>query len=742
LFLVVSGATAARSAGADEAFRRMARAAGEPEPLIRIGLEAEHRLVLSAAGGLRVLDPETGKDVWQPVYEGELAFVAEGGPAGTVPAVFRIQVSAFGDRDAAERERRRLADRYGVPAVVRHDPDRGNWRVRLGEQDERLALGPLMERLRADGITDMWIAEEPRETASGVTLRLVDRSYRSRATGLTRLAVLPRGRGRVALGERSYRGVLELRVTAFGTVRAINWVGLERYLLGVVPAELGPEVWPELEALKAQAVAARTYAWRNMGQFADEGFDQCATPRCQVYHGATAEHPLSDRAVAATRGEVLVWEGRPINAYFTATCGGHTENVESVFIGETAPYLRGVPCRAEDTALASFRGTVSGRAPEPSTDDTGADITRARALLVTAGVVSGTETAEANLARPLDAATLRRWTAALAALAGRPEPNGAPGGVETLGAAVLQLLRDLGWDRRADVLLSEADLPAVLRDPAADALDPEQRRALGYLVSIDGLRPFPDGAFHVDAPPSRARLLPALVSAGEAYRAFGLREATVSRIRGRRITLVQGKGERKLELAALPTLFRAAGGKPAPTSSLELWPGDSVRYRTDAAGRIDFLEVVPPVQGVADDRSSRLYSWQERRTRRQLEKDINARVQIGTLQDLRVLSRGVSGRVDELEVIGTGGRSVIRGFDVRRLLGLRESLIVVEPQRDAGGRIEAVLFTGKGWGHGVGLCQVGAYGMALRGASYKEILGHYYRGARIGRTSAVRGGAR
>ena len=86
-----------------------------------------------------------------------------------------------------------------------------------------------------------------------------------------------------------------------------------------------------------------------------------------------------------------------------------------------------------------------------------------------------------------------------------------------------------------------------------------------------------------------------------------------------------------------------------------------------------------------------------------------------------------------MEVVGTKGSSRIRGFDVRNLLDLRELLAVIEIQRDSAGDISAVVFAGKGWGHGVGLCQVGAYGMALRGASYEEILAHYYRGSSLGR---------
>src|SRR6185295_10910292 len=106
----------------------------------------------------------------------------------------------------------------------------------------------------------------------------------------------------------------------------INALDLEDYLRGVVPNELSPVSFPQLEALKAQAVAARTYALRNRGQFQAQGYDICATPTCQVYKGASTENELSDRAVNETRGVVATWHGELINAMYTSTCGGHTED--------------------------------------------------------------------------------------------------------------------------------------------------------------------------------------------------------------------------------------------------------------------------------------------------------------------------------------------------------------------------------------------------------------------------------
>ena len=136
---------------------------------------------------------------------------------------------------------------------------------------------------------------------------------------------------RVALDAASYRGSLRVLVNPRGLLNVVNRVDLEEYLYGVVPAEMGPKRFDELEGLKAQAVAARTYALAHKGQFEAEGYDLCATPKCQVYAGLSAEDPLSSAAVDATRGLVLASGGSFADALFVSTCGGRTENVENVF---------------------------------------------------------------------------------------------------------------------------------------------------------------------------------------------------------------------------------------------------------------------------------------------------------------------------------------------------------------------------------------------------------------------------
>ncbi len=144
-----------------------------------------------------------------------------------------------------------------------------------------------------------------------------------------------------------YRGRLELRPGAFGAVAAINAIGLEDYVRGVVSGE-SPASWPAA-ALEAQAIAARTYAITTSKT--GDGFDQFPDTRSQVYSGISAEERSTDAAVLATRGRVVTYEGKPVVTYFFSTSGGRTENVENSFLGaRPRPWLRSVEDPYDDTS--------------------------------------------------------------------------------------------------------------------------------------------------------------------------------------------------------------------------------------------------------------------------------------------------------------------------------------------------------------------------------------------------------
>jgi stage II sporulation protein D len=165
--------------------------------------------------------------------------------------------------------------------------------------------------------------------------------------------VLVRGRAANNVRDGRYRGDLELRPATLG-IAAIDVVGLEDYVRGVVAGEVPPS-WPD-EALRAQAVAARTYAIATSKN--GDGFDQYADTRSQMYPGIAGEQPATNAAVAATAGEVVVYDGKPIVTYYFSTSGGRTENVENSFIGaQPEPWLRSV-ADPYDGASPRHRWTV------------------------------------------------------------------------------------------------------------------------------------------------------------------------------------------------------------------------------------------------------------------------------------------------------------------------------------------------------------------------------------------------
>ncbi len=167
---------------------------------------------------------------------------------------------------------------------------------------------------------------------------------------------------------RRYQGDLEVRAVAGDKLGVINSVPTEEYLRGVVPLELGPANPPE--ALKAQAVAARTYALYQRGRnkaWLAEGFDLTDDTSSQVYRGVEAHAPQTDAAIAVTRGMVVTYGGKLIEAFFFSSAGGHTEDNEAVFAsGSPIPYLRGVP--DFDNGNQWYRWEVQKTAAELATE--------------------------------------------------------------------------------------------------------------------------------------------------------------------------------------------------------------------------------------------------------------------------------------------------------------------------------------------------------------------------------------
>ncbi len=705
-----------------------------PPPRVRIGLEGHADSVRIGArrGGFRILDGTTGQPLFEARAAGPVLVVAAGEPVADRAEVFRIQVGSFREERRARRLATRLEGDLRAPAEARFEPARGVWRVRLGRAETRDALSALLAAVRESGWEDAFITSEPRVRRQGGGLRLVDARWVDLPVDTDRVVFVPAG-DMLLVGDRPYRGLVEVLLDPWGGLVVVNELNLEDYLRGVVPEELGPAAWPEIEALKAQAVAARTYVLGNRGQFVERGYDICDSPRCQVYGGAASEHPLSDRAVRETRGEILVHGRRPINAMYTSTCGGHTEDVEVVFPDMSAPYLRARPCIADEESLAGRRITITGR---PVPDGAGAALGAVDAALlrrlVAHGIVERAGLDPARLAGPVTPLEAMRWASALARAAGVEPPGPAPDPPTRIA-----LWRWIGSDEAtADGLVGPQDVPRIVAADDLARLAAPDRRLVAHLAARRLIRPGVDGRLHPDAVPSRGEVLGWIGRLAEEQDAIAWREAVVLGRRGARLRLRERRTVRAWRLAEPVDLLGQTAGVWHPVSRLELAPGDRVAFVEDPGGTIALLAAFER-KGATDDRYSARYRWTVARERSELEASLARVAPVGRIRDLRIVSRGVSGRVREVEITGTKGTARVAGFRIRRALGLWETLFDVDLQRDPDGLVRRAVFRGRGWGHGVGLCQVGAYGMALRGENYRAILRHYYTGVSLERVGGT-----
>ncbi len=501
-------------------------------------------------------------------------------------------------------------------------------------------------------------------------------------------------------------------------------VNLEDYLKGVVPGELSPTEFPALEALKAQAVAARTYALKNMGQFKDSGFDLIHTPRSQVYLGVAAEHPLSNRAVEETRGEVMFYKGDLINAMYTSTCGGKTEDADNVFSGPPVPYLQSVDCSYEKQPEYH----VIAESPAVPIILDGYDASFETSLAISLAIIQiGAQ--PLDFKAPVQPAELEEWLGSTRKLLGLKDLDMR---IDGDGIDYYKLARlfvtAFGWGERVDRLVMPSEV--LFLSKGWPKTDLKSRNSLAYCLQAGFLPVFDRTDTAAPSKPvTRAEVAIALarlaMSQEEFFQTGTLRSA------GRDSIEVGFEKEKKtLPLSRRVFLLRNSEGRSSFASHLTLLGGEKIRW-IERDGKISLLEVIYPPISDTLDRFSRYSRWQVVKTRQEMEKRLNRYYQLGKLKDISVRQRGKSGRVTVLIVTGSDQTVRINGFQVRNILNLRDMLFVIDKAYDENGDVSRFTFSGRGWGHGVGLCQVGAYGMAVAGSKYQDILKKYYKGIKI-----------
>ena len=470
----------------------------------------------------------------------------------------------------------------------------------------------------------------------------------------SKIRIEPQNSVPIEVENRAYRGAIEVFGNTRNSFTVVNELPVEDYLLGVVPNELSPTTFGQLEALKAQAVAARTYVMRNMGQSRNEGYDICASDACQVYMGQGSENTLSTQAVLETRGVIATYKDQPINALYSSTCGGRTEDAENVF-EEKLPYLVSTICEYKHPEPLPF--STSRSFPDWK-----------EGVLAVAGVTNFSD-AERFMGLPA-----------------RGEPSSSD------KADRATFIRQSFFP---DVLTTSSDVSFLTEQGIlSPSTDLSSREILFRLIDRKGAFEWQQGV---------------LVSW----------DGTTMRL------LINGQ-PKEFKLSPDAPIYQRVGDERLALGNGSWVGGELMDFRA-VSDTIQMLVYRINFANPAADRYSRLALWQVHKTRQELDAAFRP-LNVGGFQDMRVINRGPSERLVNTEIIGANDRKTVRALRLRTLLGLRDSLFSFDIERNAQGEVLGMMFYGRGWGHGVGMCQVGAYGMAMDGATYEEILKKYYKG--------------
>jgi stage II sporulation protein D len=726
-----------------------------PEPTIRVALSIDARsAVISTTGhlmnasgsGKTLLALDTSRVRVDPRLLSPL-------PAATDDAGFRVLVGGAATREEAEENEKEIQKITGEDAHAAYDTETKTWGMFVGGKLSREEAEELRARLETAGIDATIEGQEPQTIAqkqapaNNSPVRLTARPalpgrevVASAAAGRIFSSSAPLAfasddekNAPVRFNDHPYRGRIEVFTNLRGNLTVVNELGLEDYVKGVVANELSPGGYPAIEALKAQAIAARTYALKNRGQFMSQGYDILPTTRSQVYRGLTSENPLSTRAVDETRGLIATYQGEPINALYTSTCGGRTEDSENIF-NEAIPYLRGRECAAEGATFDRFIIKTT-REPAELREDDNVPLVRDVSLLLTQNFGTLHErVSDSWLSGDATVSEVRNWLANVARVARQATPvtgddvNRPPAFATALSAAVF-------GESRAGTLLNNADADYLLAVKDGPEVAAQNRADVAMLLRDGYLSVYPDATLRPRVPLSRARVLHAISRILEARNLLQLQKANARPTSDGQLILRSTKGkDQPIRVNPDAFLFRQLGERPYAVSSVALVGGEPVTYHLAANGQIDFLEVRPAPNGAAADRMSPFANWTRGLSVAQVQARLaRAAKGIGQIVDLRVVSRGSSHRATDLEIVGTNGAAHVRGGRIRSALGLREQLFVIDREYDDSGRVTEFIFMGRGWGHGVGMCQVGAYGLAKQGWTSEQILKAYYSGIELTR---------
>lgn len=739
-----------------------------PEPLIRIGLSTNSSSVsiTTTDSSLVAVSPD------EPTKLLATTRVTVSARAYRPPEIenYRIEFQNLPSQNDANTMAFEIREATGETALTSLDPSSNTWKIWVGSvKESSIDADELKAKLADKGFDDAVVVVE-KKTVISDEAKLLSQQLKNAGASEVRSLIKPTGSTQpnvtepisanlrevivsgpseparysslksvafgsvnerfnpVKLNGKAYRGKIEVFVNARGSLTVVNVVPLEDYLLGVVPAELG---LPQLEAQKAQAVAARTYAIANIGGYGKQGFDMVPTIYSQVYKGVSIETKMGTQAVQSTRGMVATYQGKPIMAYFTSTCGGRTEDGGNIF-DHSEPYLKGVECSLEGRRQFEPFFVKTSRIPAKLRDEGNLELVRLMSVLASNGFQLSTAQMTDDWFEDVPTESeISNWLNNLAGKFGKTYPS-----VDKNTAKPTELARIISSfiyaPGYADTMLTDSDINYQLSfDDAAEI--PKERRADFALLLRDGYFAIhPDLTIKPNRPFSRARMLRLIRQIYEKKKWMSETQTGVTKpsVDGK-LVLKSGKIDRQLVIRPDVFLFREFGATMYPVKEAALVGGETVNFQLDALGAVKYLEIKPTDTPTTAENMSPFVLWNKSMGAGEVQSKLSRYVRgIGTLYDLNVKKVGYSRRAIELEIIGSNGTKILKGGKIRSALRLNEQLFVIN-KRYNGSTVAGYTFTGRGWGHGVGMCQYGAFGLAKMGVKYDEIIKHYYTGVDV-----------
>jgi stage II sporulation protein D len=700
---------------ASETFRTTIRARPQTplkEPVIRVGLKTDAKTVSITSDDVVFFSDGVNEGGAESRILVGLSFLTR------VSTKHSVQVESLSSRQKAETALAVLRSRTRHPAYIFFNPDRNMHQVRVGPFDSKELAQQAANEMKSAGYSGAFSVEEQSGNGRRPELVLSDDSGNlmlrtDRPVRMWNDAML------LGIDTDRFRGIVTVSVNSIGRLTVVNQLNFEDYLKGVVPNEIGGGTGSTFEAVKAQAVAARTYAVKNLKQFDRDGYDLCATPRCQVYSGLSTESDTATRAVHETAGEILTYGGEAINALYTSTCGGRTENAEYMFEGWNYPYLKSVECYPEESGQNQKAVELNG-------------INEPWWLAWLRIKIAHQFTGKWN--NHVQVSEIQSATTSLLSYLGKQSCAQTQPVATHWVAAGEYLVDQLCWQTKRDSLLNAKDYQYFLEHLSFSIQPTIETHSFLFLFHDQILLPSETDLprFNPYQKLTRADFYQALFRVLDHYHQINTSKGIVREISKSEIQIVDDIGVHLHPIHSNAALYQKIGDSLIATQKLVCSPGDQVEYVLDGdALRIVVCELNQA--GASVDRSSKYTFWRQSYSPSELSEKVSKYADVGDIIDLEPVSYGVSRRIFELRIMGTKGESILSGLKVRWALGVRDNLFVIDKTYGEDGKIRSFVFTGRGWGHGVGMCQVGALGYAKRGKNYREILKHYYNGVEITR---------